>query len=124
MPREGIFGVVIKGGTINVDDEVEVLEKYSTSVAFICSADDEKTHGEQLESLAAEKWQPGVIRFDQIKKENNLQAILDDLLNTQKVNRIVLFDPSGQHALAFAGRQADESIDFIYCKSISELETL
>lgn len=125
MPREGIFGVVIKGGIITVGDEVEVLTKRSSSVAIICNGADEKEHGERLRHLVADKWQPGVIRFDQINdRENTLGTILDDLLLTQKVDRIVLFDPNGKQALAFAGRSGEEATRRFYCRSLAEVEAL
>jgi len=124
MPREGIFGVVIRGGEIKVGDDIEVLATRSSSVAIIGSADSEKDYGEQLATLAKTKWQPGFVRFDQLKdKEGNLQAILDDLIGVQKVDRIILFDPSGRHALAFAGKSQDGS-QLHYCKSFDEFEQL
>ena len=125
MPREGIFGVVIKGGIITVGDEIEVLEKHSSSVAVICTAEDEKAHGQQLRQLVMGKWRPGVIRFDQLKEtENTLQAILDDLLAAQKVDRVVLFDPGGKLALAFAGRSSEHAAELYYCRSLVEAESL
>lgn len=123
MPREGIFGVVIKGGPISVGDEIEVLEQRSSSVAIVCSGDDEAAFGELLGKEVAEKYQPGVIRIDQIKeKENTLEAILNDLLSTQKVDRVVVFDPSGKHALAFAGKPAGGPTSLLYCKSLDDLK--
>jgi len=125
MPREGIFGVVIKGGNITVGDEIEVLEVRSSSLAIIGSAESEKDYGEQLRELANQKFHPGFIRFDRFSpKENNLQTILDDLLNTQNVDRIILFDPSGQLGLAFAGRAQNGAVELHYCKTLDDVETL
>ena len=125
MPREGIFAVVIKGGQIAVGDKIEVLEKRSPAVSIICSAESEKDYGEQLNELVASKWHPGVIRFDRLKaKDSNLHTILDDLLNTQNIDRIILFDPSGQCALAFAGRASDGSTQLHYCRTLDDLEVI
>ncbi len=125
MPREGIFGVVIQGGEISVGDEIEVLEKRSSSAAIIGNRDSEKQFGEQIGEILVNKWQPGFIRFDTLKqKEDNLEAVLTDLIETQNVSRIVIFDPSGKHALALAGRTIPDSVELHYCKSIEELEQL
>jgi len=119
MPREGIFGVVIKGGKIAVGDEIEVLEARSSSVAIIGTAESENDYGEH------HKWHPGFIRFDRLKpKEDNLHAILDDLINTQKVDRVILFDTSGKHALAFAGKSPNGPVIFHYCKTLDDLEII
>jgi MOSC domain-containing protein YiiM len=125
MPREGIFGVVIKGGEVHVGDEIEILETRSTSAAIIGSGDSEKEFGNQLKHLVAEKWQPGFVRFDRLKQnEENLQAVLTDLIETQHVNRIIIFDPSGKHALALAGFDLKPGVTAHYCKSIAEVQDL
>lgn len=125
MPREGIFGVVIQGGVIAVGDEIEVLEKRSSSTAIIGSRDSEKQYGEQLKEILVKKWQPGFIRFDTLKqKEDNLEAILTDLIETQHVSKIVIFDPSGKHGLALAGKTVPDGIELYYCKSLEEAEQL
>lgn len=125
MPREGIFGVVIRGGRITVGDPIEVLSASSTSLAIIGTADSEKDYGEQLNELARRKWQPGVIRFDKLKTaENNLQTILDDLMVNQRVDRIILFDPSGALALAFAGKAPSTTTSLHYCRTLDEVEAL
>lgn len=125
MPREGIFGVVIQGGEIRVGDEIEVLADHSSSAAIIVSAENEKEYGEQLQTLVLAKWQPGFVRFDRLKTgENNLQTILDDLLTTQGVDRILLFDPSGKHALAFAGKQQTQRTELHYCQTLAAVEAL
>lgn len=125
MPREGIFGVVTQGGEISVGDEIEVLEARSTSAAIIGSANTEREFGEQLKALVQAKWQPGFIRFDRLKaKEDNLQAVLSDLIDTQKVDRIIIFDPEGRHGLALAGKPQEGAVELYHCRSIEEVEAL
>lgn len=124
MPREGIFGVVIKGGDIHVGDEIEVLTARSSSVAVIGSAESEKDYGDRIRETVMAKLQPGFVRFDRLNaKEDNLQTILDDLLGTQKVNNIILFDPSGKHALAFAGKSTNDSVRLSYCKTLDDIKS-
>ncbi len=125
MPREGIFGVVIKGGEIRVGDEIELLESKSTAAAIIGSGESETNFGEQLKTIIQTKWQPGFIRFDKLKKkEDNLQPVLDDLIINQNVDRIVIFDPSGKHALAMANLPSENPVKVYYCKSAEEVEAL
>jgi len=125
MPREGIFGVVIRGGTIKVGDEIEVLPTRSSSAAIIGSREAERQFGEQLKEIVMRKWQPGFVRFDNLNSaENNLQEILADLMGTQRADHILLFDPSGRHALALAGKSTGESSHISYCRSIEEVEGL
>lgn len=125
MPREGIFGVVVQGGEIHVGDEIEVLPARSLSVAIIGTAESENDYGEKVKELAMAKWQPGFIRFDRLNaKQDNLQTILDDLITTQQVNHILLFDPSGQHALAFAGKSQDGPTKLHYCRTVDCVESI
>lgn len=44
MPKEGIFGEVLKGGTIKVDDEIEVIKTYKIA---IITASDKGSRGER-----------------------------------------------------------------------------
>jgi len=125
MPREGIFGVVIQGGEIAVGDEIEVLEKRSTSAAIIGSRDSEKQFGGKINQILTAKWQPAFIRFDTLKQqEDNLEPVLADLIETQNVSKILIFDPSGKHGLALAGRTVPEGVALHYCKSLEEVEQL
>lgn len=125
MPREGIFGVVVKGGKINVGDDVEVLEGHSSSIAIICSKDSEREYGAELKKLVREKWQPGFIRLDTLKQsEDNLQPVLDDLLETQRVERVIVFDPSGKHGLAMAGKGGTNKYELSYYKSLKDIEAI
>lgn len=124
MPREGIFGVVITGGEIEVGDEVEVLDKHSGSVAVVGSRETEKLHGEELVEMVRKKWQPGFVRFDTLKQqEDNLQPVLDDLAGAQRVDHIVVFDPSGKHSLTMAGKNSEKT-GFHYCRTLDEVAAL
>lgn len=124
MPREGIFGVVVKGGAIRVGDDIEILGARSTSAAVICSRESEKLYGERIKEIIEEKWQPGFIRLDLLNnKEDNLQPVLSDLIDAQQVSEIVLFDPASRHGLALAGKQPDKS-KLYYCTSLEELTAL
>lgn len=124
MPREGIFGVVIQGGEIHVGDKVEILSTTSSSAAIIGSAEMEKRFGAQIKETVDAKWQPGFIRFDKLKqKEDNLQTVLTDLIESQGVNHIVVFDPDGTHVLALAGKIGEGS-NVYHCQSIADLEAI
>ena len=105
MPREGIFGVVIKGGSIKVGDEITIQDKFSEAAAIIGSKETETSSGKDLNRLVKEKFQPAFIRFDTIsnKEGGSLTAILEDLTTTQHIKNIVIFDPSGNLGLTLAG---------------------
>lgn len=133
MPREGIFGVVEKGGNIRVGDVIEVREKISQATAIIGSKDTEAASGDQLKKVVTEKFGPAFIRFDTIstKEGGSLAAILEDLTTTQKIKDIVIYDPSGSLGLALAGysRQEDQANCYVknestiyYCRTMDELE--
>ncbi len=124
MPREGIFGVVIKGGAIQTRDNIAILDNHSTSAAIICSKESEKLYGENIKEIIMEKWKPGFIRLDLLNsKEENLQPVLSDLIEAQKIDRIVIFDPTSRHVLAVAGKKPDHS-NLFYCTSIDEVSAL
>lgn len=135
MPREGIFAVVKRGGTIRVGDSIQIEEKVSLSAAIIGSKETEETLGEELQRLVREKFQPAFIRFDAITKKEGgtLAAILDDLSTTQKTPDIVVFDPSGELGLVLAGYPRKDNqpnvyqrqgSSIYYCRSIAELTGL
>ncbi len=135
MPREGIFAVIQKGGTIRVGDGIRVEGEISRSAAIIGSKETEETQGDALQKLVREKFQPAFIRFDAITKKEGgtLAAILDDLTTTQKTSDIVVFDPSGSLGLTLAGYTAKgdkpncyqrETSSIFYCRSIAEVEGL
>ncbi len=135
MPREGIFAVILRGGTIRVGESMTIEKKLSTSAAIIGSKETEETLGEELQKLVLKKFNPAFIRFDAIttKEGGTLAVILLDLTTTQKITKIVVFDPSGTLWLALSGYspkgnllncfQRQDSTIF-YCKTIAELEDL
>lgn len=132
MPREGIFGVVVTGGTIQVGDAIRILERRSTSAAIVCSATIEKEFGEGLQEILARSWSPGFIRFDCLNgAEDNLPAILQDLTATQVVDRILIFDPPGRHLPSLAGYPDGPDAHHLkggkgisHCRSLEEVEGL
>ncbi|MFH0784596.1 MAG: MOSC domain-containing protein [Pseudomonadota bacterium] len=135
MPREGIFAVVLRGGTIRVGDSITIENKISDSAAIIGSKETEATLSEELQKLVQKKFNPAFIRFDAIttKEGRTLAAILEDLTTTQKTTKIVVFDPSGNLGLALTGyshrgnrsncyQRGDSTI--FYCKTMTELTGL
>ena len=135
MPREGIFAVVVRGGTIRVGEGIEVGEKVSRSASIIGSKETEQILGEKLLRIVWDKFDPAFVRFDAItqKEGGSLTAILDDLTTTQKTTDIIVFDPSGGYGLALAGYARKENQPNCYrrenssiyaCRSVAELEGL
>lgn len=133
MPREGIFGIVVKGGTIEVGDNVTLLDKISPSAAIISTRETEKKRGEELRRRVADKFNPAFVRYDTISKKEggSLTAILEDLTSMQKVNTIVIVDPTGGLGLTLIGTVTPQeqpncyrkngSLIF-YCRTIEELD--
>ena len=104
MPREGIFAVVRRGGIIRVGDAIRPMNKRSGTVAVICTLTTEKNSGAEIRKAVAARWSPVFVRIDHLNdSEDNLAALLDDLANRQRVDRVVVFDPEGRHGLAVAG---------------------
>ncbi len=134
MPREGIFGIVHKGGSIQVGDAIIPQPQISSAVAIVANNEIEEQQGKYLEEIVSAKLSPAFIRFDALnKKESNLGEILDDLINLQGINDIVVIDASGKHALAFVGYAKTAAAQqiytannsrIIYCKNIEELRQL
>jgi MOSC domain-containing protein YiiM len=105
MPREGIFGVILEGGRINVGDHIEIQDKVSEAAAIIGTKEIEANWGDELKQLIGEKFHPAFIRFDTIsdKEGGSLAAILQDLTATQRIKNISIFDPSGNLGLMLPG---------------------
>ena len=135
MPREGIFGVVLQSGNIQVGDNIEIQDKVSEAAAIIGSKETEAKLGDELKRLVVENYKPAFIRFDTIsdKEGGSLAAILLDLTATQRIKNIIIFDPSGSLGLTLASlpcqqEQANHyqmngsTID--YCRTIDDLEKL
>ncbi len=133
MPREGIFGIVLTGGTIRVGDTIEVRNKVSEAAALIGSKETETNLGEELKQKVREKFRPVFIRFDTIsdKEGGSLTAILLDLTTTQRIKNIVIYDPSGSLGLSlagFAGSSGQLNLfekngsAIHYCRTVDELE--
>lgn len=135
MPREGIFGVVLKGGKIQVGDVIEIQDKVSEAAAIIGTMETETTFGEELKRQVREKFQPAFIRFDTLnnKEGGSLAAILRDLTTAQKIKNIVVFDPSGSLGLTLTGltplANRPNCFDIgdsllSYCRTVDELENI
>ena len=134
MPREGIFGVVLKGGEIETGDHIKILAKTSRSAAIIATADDEKLYGEQIREQIGGRGNPAFVRFDNLSDKNStLEAILKDLTDTQHIDDIIIFDPSGGHGLALAAYEkvADreniyrkDNSTIYYCRRVDDLTSL
>lgn len=134
MPREGIFAVVLKGGTIQVGDTIKVLDKKSSSAAIVGSAETEKLLGDELKDVISTKWSTAFVRFDRLnKQEDNLKPILEDLIDFQKIEHVVLYDPRGKHQLALVGAQQrgglancfqNKDTFIYYCRSMEEIQSL
>jgi MOSC domain-containing protein YiiM len=132
MPREGIFGVVVKGGTIRVGETIEIHDIVSEAAAVIGTKKTEADSGAKIKQLIYEKFTPAFIRFDTLneKEGGSLTAILKDLTVTQRIKNIVIFDPSGSLGLTLNGLSCHQGrpnryemngsiID--YCRTIDEL---
>lgn len=135
MPREGIFAVILRGGTIRVGDGIKVGDKISPSAALIASRLTEESLTEQLKQRILVKFHPAFIRFDipSTKEGGSLPAILDDLTTTQKTTDIVIFDPDGGLGLHLTGyrrldqqpnRYRREASTIYYCRALADLAAI
>jgi hypothetical protein len=135
MPREGIFGVVIQGGPIKVDESIKIEETISEAAAIICSKQTEAAFGKDLKRLISEKFNPAFIRLDTIsdKEGGGASDILADLTTTQRIKNIIILDPSGSLGLTLTGysrsadrpnriKKNDSTIN--YCRSLLDLERI
>ena len=132
MPREGIFGVVIRGGTIAVGDPIRIIGGHSPSVGIIGTAAVEEEFGEILKEKLMSLWTPAFIRFDLLNdKEDNILEILKDVVELQRIDHVLIFDPPGRHQLAMldlgakeagAGCYQKEKTIIHYCRTLDELK--
>lgn len=134
MPREGIFAMIIKGGRIEVGDPIVVTDNHSLSGGIIGSEETEKTLGEQLQEDMTTRLSTAFVRFDRLNNSaDNLQAILDDLIELQRIDHVLLYDPDGCHFMALAGykrqeenqnRYVKDSTTIYYCRTPEEVRTI
>ena len=135
MPREGIFAVILTGGTIKVGDSIEIIDKISPAAAIIGTKETELASSEELKSRIRTRLNPAFIRFDTIsdKEGGNLTAILNDLTATQKIKNIIIFDPPGSLGLTLTGlpHRKDKLNSFElngsiidYCRTMAELDKI
>jgi molybdopterin adenylyltransferase len=132
MPREGIFGVVIRGGKIAVGDPIRITGGHSPSAGIIGTAAVEEEFGEALKEKLMSLWSPAFIRFDRLNdKEDNLQEILKDTIELQRIDHVLIFDQSGRHQLAMLDLGAEkagascyrkEKTTIHYCRTLDELD--
>lgn len=113
MPREGIFGVVVKGGNIKVGDPLTILDKHSQSAAIVSNADDDT---KEIKATIEKTLSPAFIRLDTInnKKGGTLGAIIEDLTSTQKTKDIIILDTTGELGLALTGLPIEQQGDNTY----------
>ncbi len=117
MPREGIFAIVIKGGTIKLGDPITILETRSTSGGIVGTGAVENEFGDQLKETMVSNFSCAFVRFDRLNKEqDNLPAILNDLTDLQKIDHVLLYDPDGLHQMALAGYQLSDKQQNSYTK--------
>lgn len=120
MPREGIFGVVIKGGPIKIDDELEVLKKFSTSAAIVTEATTAKSIDPSELKKIDSAWKTSFTRIDTLNgKKDNLRAILKDLQESQKTKHIFFYDPENTNRFLFDQEKKQENV--YYCTSLEEI---
>jgi molybdopterin adenylyltransferase len=132
MPREGIFGVVVRGGMIHVGDPIRITGSHSVTAGIIGTASVEKEFGDTLKKKLLSLWSPAFIRFDRLNdKEDNLQEILKDVIELQQVDHVLIFDLSGRHQLAMldigaketgAGCYQKEKTAIHYCRTMDAVE--
>lgn len=132
MPREGIFAVVKRGGTIKVGETITIRDQRSHSAAIVGNNEAETT---ELKPLIEKLFSPAFIRFDTInnKKGGTLAAIIEDLTSTQETRDIIILDPTGELGLIFASlplektacnRYNHKKSSIYHLRHISDLENL
>ena len=134
MPREGIFGIVAKGGEIKVGDPIVITDNQSTSGAIIGSEAAETKLGEQLKQNLIAGFSTAFVRYDRLNgKKDNLDAILKDLINLQRIDHVLIYDPEGRHLPALFNfkkqegspqRYVKDKTTIYYCRTLEETEKL
>lgn len=120
MPREGIFGVVIKGGCIKVGDEIEILDSLSESAAIVTeNAIAQDIAYDELKKIDS-AWKTSFTRIDTLNtQKNNLKAIFKDLQQTQKTQHIFFYDPEKTNKFLFDQEEKQENV--YYCTNLKEI---
>ncbi len=102
MPREGIFGVVVKPGAIKVGDPITITPKEGISVGIITMSDRasqgvyEDLTGPAIETLVLEKLKCAFIRKEILADEQKrLEMTLTDFADTQKLYLIITNGSTG-----------------------------
>lgn len=108
MPRDGIFGVVLREGKIQVGDPIRIQDApLMTSAAILGTAEQEATLGAALAERIMQEEQPAFIRYDRVQSDGaNLGKILADLVELQKVSSIFLLVTPDRQVLDSLGAQA------------------
>lgn len=102
MPREGIFAIVRKGGTINTNDTIEVLKTRSASAAIITNKEASQDLDKKALKTLNKKLGAAFTRIDTLKTDgSNLVPILTDLTTIQKIDHIYVYDKGGTCEDAF-----------------------
>ncbi|MDR0453271.1 MAG: molybdenum cofactor biosynthesis protein [Deferribacteraceae bacterium] len=102
MPREGIFGVALKGGKIRTGDPVTILPKNGISAGIITLSDRasqgayEDLTGPVIEKLLNEKLKCAFIRKEILSDEQKrLEMTVTDFADTQKLDIIITNGSTG-----------------------------
>lgn len=114
MPREGVFGIVHRGGTIHVGDSLSILEHHSDSAAIIATAAAiADIHQDDVAAINT-RLNTAFTRLDVMKTSGeNLHTILLDLNNMQHITHIFFYDPSGEYKGVFDQEEVQENL--LYC---------
>ena len=102
MPREGIFGIVTKGGEIQKGDSIEVKGKDGFSVGIITLSDRasqgvyEDGTGKAIEELINKELNCAFMRRDVLPDEQKrLEMVLTDFADNQKFDLIITNGSTG-----------------------------
>ncbi len=131
MPREGIFGVVNKGGFIEVGDSIIILPDHSPSASLITPPETSAETTTAITNHLQVKNHPAFVRIDHPTPHNDgIFAVLDDLLNTQKISKIYIYDPENQfqlhqlqlrYNLTLPSSSETLSHKLVYCRTVDEI---
>ena len=124
MPREGVFAIVHRGGTVRVGDAIGATGRRSPAVGVVCTEPVEKTFGRGIVEAVSARWAPAFTRCDRLCEDGaNLAQLLDDLSGRQMLDRVIVFDPEGRYGLGVAAYTAAASTASIAARRISHCTT-